>query len=156
LNFSQNAVDQIIVTSDRYPFFIQFICREAFDTWRVKIGEGEIPFISTRDILHKLDLEFFAPKWTRATERRQDFMHVIASIENSDREFSVQDIVSASQRWLRQGFNASHATQILQNLAEKGFVYKNRRAGYCFAIPLLGQFMRRQPWDPSRLRNPGS
>ena len=59
----------------------------------------------------------------------------------------------ASQRWLKQGFNASHATQILQNLAEKGFVYKNRRAGYCFAIPLLREFIRRQPWDPSRLRN---
>jgi len=138
--------------SDGYPCFIQFICKEVFDAWIGKIPGGEIPYIPRDDILQKLDQDFFAPKWARATNRQQDFMRVIASMPNSDWEFSVQDIVDASRQWLRRGFNPSHATQILQALAEKDFIYKDRRASYCFAIPLLGRFIRRLSWDASTLR----
>jgi hypothetical protein len=150
--FSEAAIGEIIEMSDGYPCFIQFICKEVFDAWIGKIPGGEIPYIPRDDILQKLDQDFFAPKWARATNRQQDFMRVIASMPNSDWEFSVQDIVDASRQWLRRGFNPSHATQILQALAEKDFIYKNRRASYCFAIPLLGRFIRRLSWDASTLR----
>jgi DNA-binding transcriptional ArsR family regulator len=104
------------------------------------------------DILTKLDLDFFAPRWARGTDRQQDFMQVIATLPNADDEFSVQDIVSASRELLLKGFSPSHATQILQALAEKGLVYKNRRGGYCFAVPLLSSFIKRQLWDPASLQ----
>jgi uncharacterized Fe-S cluster-containing protein len=103
-------------------------------------------------ILAKLDQDFFSPRWARATDRQQDFMKVIATLQNSDDEFSVQDIVGASRQILNKGFNPSHATQILQALGEKGLIYRNRRGGYCFAVPLLAQFIKRQAWDPASLR----
>ena len=31
-----------------------------------------------------------------------------------------------------------------------------RRGGYCFAVPLLSQFIKRQVWDPASLRTPAS
>jgi hypothetical protein len=153
LTFKDTTIDQIIKMSDGYPYFIQFVGKEVFDAWIGKITVGEAPSVPMADILAKLDLDFFAPRWARGTDRQQAFMQVIATLDNADEEFSVQDIVAASRGLLIKAFSPSHATQILQALAEKGLVYKNRRAGYCFAVPLLASFIRRQLWDPATLQS---
>jgi hypothetical protein len=54
-------------------------------------------------------------------------MQAIATLENSNEEFSVQDITGASRQLLKKPFNPSHATQMLGHLAEKGLIYRNRR-----------------------------
>ena len=156
LTFAQNAIEMIVEMSNGYPYFIQFICKEVFDAWIGKISVGEAATVPMDDILTKLDLDFFAPRWARATDRQQDFMRVIASMTNAGEEFSVQDIVLQSKALLKKGFNPSHATQILQALAEKGLVYRSRRAGYCFAVPLMPRFIQRQNWDPITLKEPDS
>ncbi len=154
LTFSKDTIQTIIAMSDGYPYFIQFVCKEVFDAWIGRITVGQAPSVPTEEILTKLDFDFFAPRWARATDRQQDFMRVIASMENANDEFSVQDIVVASRERLKRGFNPSHATQILQALAEKGLIYRNRRAGYCFAVPLMSRFIQRQVWDPETVRGP--
>ena len=151
MTFSKKTINTIIEMSNGYPYFLQFIGKEVFDAWIGKITVGEVPSVAMDDILKKLDLDFFAPRWARATDRQQDFMRVIATMPNAEEEFSVQDIVLASRVLLKRGFNPSHATQILQALAEKGLVYRERRAGYCFAVPLLSRFIARQTWDPTSL-----
>jgi hypothetical protein len=151
LTFAETTIKVIIQMSAGYPYFIQFIGKEVFDAWIGRIKVGQAPSVPNQDILAKLDLDFFAPRWQRATDRQQDFMRVIATMPNAEDEFSVQDIVSQTQAKLRKPFSPSHATQILQALAEKGLVYRNRRAGYCFAVPLLSRFIHRQQWDPETL-----
>jgi hypothetical protein len=103
-------------------------------------------------ILPKSDLDFFAPRWAWATDRQQQFMQVIATLENGEEEFSVPEIVKASKALLRSGFTPSHAVQILRALAERGLIYRNRRGAYCFAVPLLARFIGRQSWDPIALK----
>ena len=83
-------------------------------------------------------------------------MKVIATLENGEEEFSVQQIVAASQRLLKRAFSPSHAAQILLALNEKGLIYRNRRGGYRFAVPLLARFINRQSWDMTSLRGQGS
>jgi hypothetical protein len=156
MTFAEKTTKQIVEMSDGYPYFIQFICKEVFDAWIGKIRVGEAPSVPMHDILAKLDLDFFAPRWARATDRQQDFMRVIAALPNADDEFSVQDIVLASKRLLKSGFNPSHATQILQALSEKGLIYRNRRAGYCFAVPLMSRFIQRQNWNNETIKEVGS
>jgi hypothetical protein len=153
MTFAEKTTKQIVEMSDGYPYFIQFICKEVFDAWIGKIRVGEAPSVPMHDILAKLDLDFFAPRWARATDRQQDFMRVIAALPNADDEFSVQDIVLASKRLLKSGFNPSHATQILQALSEKGLIYRNRRAGYCFAVPLMSRFIQRQNWNNETIKD---
>ena len=148
LRFSNDAIDRILKNSNGYPYFIQYICKEVFDAWIAKMSYGEVPSVNMQSIVAKLDQDFFAPRWSRATDRQQDFMKVVATLENSDEEFAVQEIVAASRGLLNKGFTPSHATQILQALAEKGLMYKSRRGGYCFAVPLLSHFIRRQVWNP--------
>lgn len=152
LAFSDATIKSIIADSGGYPYFIQFICKEVFDAWIGKITQGEVPSASMGEILEKLDGDFFAPRWVRATDRQQQFIKVIASLPNAEDEFSVPEIVKASKAMLKVGFNPSHAIQILQALTERGLIYKNRRGSYCFAVPLLARFIQRQPWDDATLK----
>ena len=78
-------------------------------------------------------------------------MYVIASLAGGEDEFSVPEIVKMSKDLLKNGFSPSHAIQILQALSERGLIYRNRRGAYCFAVPLLARFIKRQPVDPSIL-----
>jgi len=152
LKFSESVVSYIVQASNGYPFFIQFICKEVFDAWIGKMTVGLAPSVPIAEIMAKLDQDFFAPRWSRATDRQQEFMQVIATLDNSEEEFSVPEIVRASKNILRKPFSPSHAIQILGNLADKGLIYRNRRGLYCFAVPLLAKFIQRQTWDPSILR----
>ena len=153
LSFGENAIDMIVSMSGGYPYFIQFIGKEVFDAWIGKITKGEAPSVPMEEILEKLDQDFFMPRWVRATDRQQQFMKVIATLPNGESEFSVPEISEASREILRSGFTPSHAIQILQALAERGLIYRNRRGAYCFAVPLLARFINRQPWDPASLRD---
>ena len=105
--------------------FCSLFGKEVFDAWIGKITIGEVPSVAMNDILRKLDLDFFAPRWARATDRQQDFMRVIASMPNAEGEFSVQDIVLASRELLKREFNPSHATQILRPLQKKDWSIAN-------------------------------
>jgi hypothetical protein len=152
LKFAPKTIDKIVSMSGGYPYFIQFIAKEVFDAWIGKITVGEAPSVPMNEILEKLDQDFFAPRWVRATDRQQQFMKVIASLPNGEEEFSVPDIAKASKELLKNAFTPSHAIQILQALSERGLIYRNRRGAYCFAVPLLARFIERQPWDQDSLK----
>ena len=138
------SVQTIVKVSGGYPYFIQFICREVYDAFLQKIRIGEQARVPTEEIMRKLDTDFFAGRWARATDRQRELLTVIASLENSDAEFTVQELVEKSKAALEKPFSSSHANQMLASLSENGLVYKNRHGRYSFAVPLLGQFILRQ------------
>lgn len=144
LTFSDKTVEEIVGMSGGYPYFIQYICKEIFDSWIGLIGEGEVASVASKEILDKLDQDFFAARWDRATDRQQEFMSVIATLDNADKEFTIQEIVAASKISRSKEFSPSHATQILGNLFEKGLIYRNKHGKYSFAVPLMAEFIRRQ------------
>jgi hypothetical protein len=140
--FSENVIDLITKVSGGYPYFIQFICKELYDI----IAQGMLKdnnYVPLEEITRKLDNDFFAGRWARATDRQRQLMYAIASLPNCDREFSVQEIVEAS-RTLDKPFSSSHVNQMLSTLINMGMVYKNRHGKYSFAVPLLGRYIRRQ------------
>lgn len=153
LTFSPETVVAIKAMSGGYPYFIQYISKEVFEAWIGRMTVGKAASVPTEEILRKLDQDFFAPRWARATDRQQAFLHVIATLTSSDGEFSVQEIVEASREALKRGFSPSHATQMLQALAEKGLAYKNSRGRYRLAVPLMSRFIQRQRWDETTLRD---
>lgn len=139
VTFASASVKSICETSGGYPYFIQFICREAFEVWTVD-PNAPVPIAS---ILHKLDSDFFVGRWSRATDRQRDLLTVIASLPNCDEEFTVAEIVARSKA-VTKPFTASHVSQLLTALAEAGLTYRNRHGKYAFAVPLMGSFIRRQ------------
>lgn len=144
IQFTAISVEAIIGLSSGYPYFIQFICREVYDIWIQRLGTEQEMSIPIAEITRKLDSDFFAGRWAKATDRQRELMLVISRLENCDSEFSVQDIVVKSENVLTKNFTSSHANQILSALANAGLIYKNRHGKYMFAVPLMGDFVRRQ------------
>lgn len=140
VRFDGPSVDLIVTTSRGYPFFIQYICRDAFDAF-LSLDRPSVPI---PEIMRKLDTDFFAGRWARATDRQRELLYVIASLPSSDDEFTVLEIVERSRDLLAKGFNSSHVNQMLAALSASGLVYKNRHGKYSFAVPLFGEFVLRQ------------
>lgn len=148
VRFTEQAVKGIIEHSGGYPYFIQFLCRETFDSYLQQKAAGAAkPKVTIAQSLHKLDSDFFAGRWNRVTDRQRELLTVIALLPNCDEEFTLQEIVEESQRSLKKPFGASHVNQILAKLADNGLVYKNRHGRYSFAVPLLGGFIKRQQME---------
>jgi hypothetical protein len=144
------SVRLIIKVSGGYPYFLQIIYREVYDTFLQQLDAGEKRSVPIQDITRKLDNNFFAGRWTRAIDRQRELLIVIASMENCDEEFTVQKIVECSREQLKKPFNPSHVNQMLAALSGAGLVYKNRYGKYSFAVPLLGRFIQRQQESAER------
>lgn len=133
------SIESIVELSGGYPYFIQFICREVYDAWLQ--GQTRVPLA---EITRKLDTDFFAGRWARATDRQRDLLLVIARLTNAGQEFTVAEIAEESRRRLDRPFSPSHISQMLAVLAQNGLIYKNRHGKYSFAVPLLDRFLMRQ------------
>jgi hypothetical protein len=146
VHFSDESVETVWGVTRGYPYFVQYVCREVFDIWVQAINSGQkLPAIPVGEITRKLDTDFFAGRWARATDRQRELLWVASTLENCESEFSVQDVVGAdANKMLGKPFGSSHVNQMLASLSEAGLIYKNRHGKYCFAVPLLSDFIRRQ------------
>lgn len=142
--FSKSTVDKIVKLSGGYPYFIQFMCREVFDVWIQKASDGKEPTVNFDSIVQKLDNDFFAGRWAKATDRQRELLTAVAGLPDADDEFTVQDVVGASKKELEKPFSNSHVNQMFASLIKAGLLYKNRHGRYSFAVPLLSQFIKRQ------------
>lgn len=143
VSFTETGVVRIVHLSAGYPYFIQFICKEAFDIIIQKVESDSHIDFQFDGIIRKLDTDFFAGRWNRTTDRQRELLKVISTLPNCDEEFTVQEIVETSKKQLTKAFSNSHVSQMLKQLSEAGLVYKTRFGNYSFAVPLLGQFINR-------------
>ena len=145
VKFDDPSVKNICEISGGYPYFIQFICKEVYDVWVQKASAGEsLPQIPAREVIEKLDSSFFAGRWARLTDRQRDLLFVVAHLQNYDSMFTVQDIASLSNKISTKSFSPSQATQMLSSISKAGLIYKNSHGKYSFAVPMFGDFIRRE------------
>jgi hypothetical protein len=145
VQFTPESVEMIAEQSGGYPYFIQFICREVFDAFLLlQKQDSATPYaMPLQAITLKLDSDFFAGRWARATDRQRDLLWAIATLGKPEDEFTVQEVVEASKA-LEKSFTSSHVNQMLASLIGAGLIYKNRFGKYSFAVPLFDQFILRQ------------
>lgn len=142
LRFNDATVQHIMSQAGGYPYFIQFICREAYEILEQQLSKGESPTLPMDAILQKLDNDFFAGRWAQATDRERDLLNLIAQIDTQ--EFSISQIVEvASGQPNLKPFSGSQINQMLTRLITIGLIYKNRRGSYSFAVPLLDRYIVR-------------
>lgn len=143
VSFSKAAVSLIYRYSGGYPYFIQFICRESYDSYLQQVADGKAPAVPITGIIRKLDTDFFAGRWSRVTDRQQELLCVIANLDNDNTQFTVQEIVAKSREMLEKPFGRSHINQLLASLISAGLIYKDRHGRYLFAVPLMADFIKR-------------
>lgn len=146
VHFSATSMHLIWTITGGYPYFVQYVCRETYDVWVQSLNAGTVLVaIPTEAILRKLDTDFFAGRWAKATDRQRELLTIIAQLPNCDKEFTVQEIIGhAANVFQEKSFTSSHANQMLAALADAGLIYKNRHGKYSFAVPQFGQFILRQ------------
>lgn len=143
-HFAPALADSIITSSGGYPYFIQFICREVFDVALQKLEIGEKPVVPLGEIIRKLDTDFFAGRWSRATDRQRDLLVHITSLASCDGEFTIQEITELSKSGGVSTFvSSSYVNQLLSQLCEAGLVFKVRHGKYSLGVPLLSDFIGR-------------
>lgn len=142
VKFTDDSVDLIVHESGGYPYFIQFMCREAYDVF-VRHPD-ETASVPMEDIVRKLDTDFFAGRWSHASDRQRDLMMAIAALPNCGEEFTIQEVSRSSHKILDKGFSPSHISQMFVALQDAGLIYKNRHGKYSFAVPMMGAFVLRQ------------
>jgi hypothetical protein len=146
ISISGESVKDIWGVTRGYPYFVQYVCREVFDIWVQATDAGQKPpGVPLAEIMRKLDTDFFAGRWARATDRQRQLLAVIAELPNSDSEFTVQEVVEdTANAYSEKPFSSSHINQMLVSLSDAGLIYKNRYGKYSFAVPLLADFIKRQ------------
>ena len=144
VRFTEQGVAEIVTHSGGYPYFIQFLCREFYDAYLQQRAQTATPQVRVKEMVRKLDSDFFAGRWSRVTDRQRELLTVVAELPESDEEFSPAEVVEKSREVSGKPFSASHVNQMLAKLSENGLVFKNRHGKYSFAVPLLGSFIRRQ------------
>jgi hypothetical protein len=145
VRFNEESIQIVCKQSGGYPYFIQFICREIYDAFiQSQRATGQQAPVPMDGITQKLDTDFFAGRWARATDRQRQLLWCIAHLENAEYEFTVQEVVSETEIRLDKPFSGSHANQMLAALSKAGLVYKNRWGRYSLAVPLFDRFILRQ------------
>jgi hypothetical protein len=152
VRFRPTAIDLIYEYSGGYPYFIQFICRELFDSYLNQTADGKAPSVPITAIIRKLDTDFFAGRWSRATDRQQQLLFVIANIGDHNNEFTVQEIAKRASEFLENPFGRSHINQLLSSMITAGLVYRDRHGKYLFAVPMMADFIRRNFEGAGRVR----
>ncbi|MCC6124544.1 MAG: AAA family ATPase [Pirellulales bacterium] len=140
-SFNEEGVQKIIDVSDGYPYFIQFICRETFDSLVANPHDRSIPMDA---IIRKLDSDFFAGRWEILTDRQRELLYCVSMLDCEDQEFAIPEIVEMSVKLDIKPFVYGDVSQLLPRLIDKGLVYKNRLGKYCLAVPLFSGFIKRR------------
>ncbi len=141
--FSKSAVNRIINVADGYPYFIQFICKQAYDYFQAYPNEKSIEL---DPIVRQLDANFFSARWETLTDRQREFLYCVAMCSATDDEFSIPEIVSVSESLddpQIKRFTSGDVSQMIPRMTERGFIYKNRHGKYSFAVPLFSAFIKR-------------
>ena len=144
VKLTAQSVDTIVTMSGKYPYFIQFICKEVYDAFIQRTDKGRNSSVPVEEIARKLDSDFFAGRWARATDRQRALIFVAASLERGDGEFTVQELVEKAKEVLDSPFGSSHANQTLARLIDQGLIFKKRHGRYLFAVPLMGEYILRR------------
>ena len=148
VKFAKRAVAMISDHSGGYPYFVQFLCKEAYDSYIQQLQLGvKNPNVLLESIVRKLDTDFYSGRWLSLTDRQKELLRIIAGLENSDKEFSVNDIAERSKKNYSKPFSGSHINQMLTKMVDAGLIYKNRYGKYSFAVPMLADFIIRQTAD---------
>jgi hypothetical protein len=145
VRFTEESVQLVCDQSGGYPYFIQFISREIYDAFiQSQQATGAPSPVPMDGIIEKLDTDFFAGRWARATDRQRQLLWCIAHLKHAHDEFTVQDVVAETETRLDKSFSSSHANQMLAALGKAGLIYKNRWGKYSLAVPLFDRFILRQ------------
>ena len=135
-DFDDDAVEEILRVTERYPYFIQ---EWGFHVWNSApaspITRTDVLLAHSSVIAH-LDANFFRVRFDRLTPLQQKYLRAMAELELGP--LQTGEIATAL------GVEAASVATVRQQLINKGMVWSQRHGETAFTVPLFNEFMRRQ------------
>jgi AAA ATPase domain len=136
VDFEDDAVDEILRVTERYPYFIQ---EWGFHVWNAApkspILESDVQQATPGVIAH-LDANFFRVRFDRLTPLQQKYLRAMAELGSGPHQTG--DIAATL------GVEARAVATVRQQLINKGMVWSQRHGETAFTVPLFNEFMMRQ------------
>jgi hypothetical protein len=136
VDFRDDAVEEILRVTERYPYFIQ---EWGFQVWNSS-PESPIQLAHVREatpsIIAHLDANFFRVRFDRLTPLQQKYLRAMAELGPGPHQTG--DIAAML------GVTAGAVATVRQQLINKGMVWSQRHGETAFTVPLFNEFMKRQ------------
>ena len=136
VDFQDDAVEEILRVTERYPYFIQ---EWGFHVWNsapaspIQLAQVQQ---ATPGIIAHLDANFFRVRFDRLTPLQQKYLRAMAELGPGPHQTG--DIAAT----LSVGVGA--VASVRQQLINKGMVWSQRHGETAFTVPLFNEFMKRQ------------
>ena len=137
MSFSDGTVSAILRDTDRYPYLIQFFCRELIRM----AGKGRIvlgDYMAAKNgIIKRLGTDFFGPLLEPLNDIQRDVLYAMASVRKEDVDLA--SVAAAA------GMSKISAYNRLRGLEGRDLVFQARRGVYRFTIPLFAKYLPNGP-----------
>lgn len=134
--FEDGLIDLILDDTGRYPYFIQFYCREIINLVNRKSITVDDYRKAKPVILKQLDAGFFDARMDGVSGKEEELLHSMARMDSEDLKFG--DVVRAS------GIKKSSLSRYLELLEDRGLIHNHKRGVYRFSLPMLRDYLMRQ------------
>jgi len=135
VSFTDDAIDEIVAVTERYPYFLQ---QWGFQAWNMAqqspITKADIQ-AATPAAIAALDASFFRMRFDRLTPKERQYLRAMAALGDEP-----QRSADVAARLLRSTNAAGPARD---SLIRKGMIYSPEHSIVAFTVPLFGDFMRR-------------
>ncbi len=135
LLFSQEAIDEILLQTKGYPYFLQEWGSHCWDVAASSPVTQEDALLATQLALTQLDADFFRVRFDRCTPTEKMYMRAMAELETDTPRSG--DIAAVMKREVNQ------VAPLRQSLITKGMIYSPSHGDTAFTVPLFAQYMRR-------------
>lgn len=136
VDFQDDAVEEILRVTERYPYFIQ---EWGFYVWN-SAPQSPIQLAHVQEanpgIIAQLDANFFRVRFDRLTPLQQKYLRAMAELGPGPHQTG--DIAAML------GVVAGAVATVRQQLINKGMVWSQRHGETAFTVPLFNEFMKRQ------------
>lgn len=146
--FTDDALQEVIVQTQGYPYFLQ---EWGYQSWNIAdrspIEIGDVQQ-ATDESIRRLDTNFFRVRFDRLTPREKEYLRALAELgEGPHRSGDVAE---------QLGVKVQSVAPVRNSLIKKGMIYSPSHGDTAFTVPLFDGFMKRiMPAKPLQ-KSPGS
>jgi type II secretory pathway predicted ATPase ExeA len=133
--FTDEALDEIVKTTQGYPYFLQEWGYQAWNLAEKSPINVEIAKLATKNAIPQLDENFFRVRFDRLTPKEKKYLRALAEF-GSDPQRS-GDIAD------KLGLEVQQVAPFRNNLIKKGMIYSPHHGDTAFTVPLFDEFMKR-------------
>ena len=135
-SFSEDALNEILRVTERYPYFIQ---EWGYQAWQ--LGNPGTPINidvakkATEVSLHRLDSNFFRVRFDRLTPKEKEYLRAMAELgQGPHRSGDIAEVLNVG---------VPTVAPIRGKLIKKGMIYSPAHGDTAFTVPLFADFMKR-------------